>query len=586
MTPDPDIERFLRHLYAAWFLIATVDDHFTSNETPESHQWKEKEQVGVLTQFASLLVRAFWKERTRITADPGITDRAIGFSAQREALWYQREDIIAFAGAAVQALIPEKRIVFSKKTFDLFYGKKPFTRRLAKFVDLADASLFTTWSTPPQQLDARSLLHVDIAKLLREEAQIDDLAIPFPGIPISGSCNGIVWIALRSQEQLVERINEVAPKWAHKPIAENLRTLAPLTRAKIIASDAESFGKRRGQTKHGGAAATPKEVRQTSESNGGQLTAELPAPQEVSWEGRATSLGLDAARAHDLLLLQLIAAVEHLGLTPAPYLLIKKLLAALTNEPIPWRMEGSIVRLEHEGWIQQGVSGTPPSAPRHADREGTLHCLHPLSDLGNCLGEVVRLLSKNKSELDSERYRRLLSTALLRIEDADLVVLAVARLERSDEFDEHVLGHAARALAKSGLFFEASMLLIRHRHLIAAENVRDVYLAIAIDHVLRNDAQVRNPIDERDAEHLRELQASNNAHLEVALAEHLGLRDEAPAAVERTPRLLTADELLTPSAVARVERFAKGLGDMHHRKLDNRTGFQKLLDALRYILHS
>jgi len=563
-------DNLLRDVFGAWLLsVATVYDLNGKDATvTESYR---KLQSGAPTEALGTFVERFLALLGKIEDCDEVTTW-IGYSVTRRALWAVKSDL-------------QQTLGLMARDMDLFRQDRPFSRMSAHIRE----ATFWPLISAGQAIDLNrntTLLPELVARAatVLERAALAEVRIP--GIPIGGFCNAVLWIGFRTEVE-IEAALGLSSDQDSKTLADALRyKLRQEDRALLLASDAKAFGKRPGQSKQGRPAKPTNEVSGRPDASDASLTGALSLAKEVSWEERATSLRLDPARTYDLLLLQLIAAVEHLGLTPAPNLVIKKLLAALTNEPIPWRMEGSIVRLEHEGWIQQGVSDTTPSAKRHADREGTLQCLQPVSDIGNCLGEIVRLLSKNERELDGERYRRLLSTALLRIEDADLLISTVTRLERSDEFDEHMLAHAARALASRGLFFETSMLLIRHRHLIEAENVRDVYLAIAIDLVLSNDAQVRNPIDQRDAAHLTELQTRNNARLEAALAEHLGLRKEASAATGQSPKLLTTGESLTPSAVARVEQFAKTLGDVHHHKPDSRTRLQKLLDALRYILRS
>lgn len=398
-------DEFLRHLYAAWFLISTVGGHFVAGEPSRRRRRRERNQRKVATSIGSVLVRALWAGRDRIKTGNEPSNGPIGFSIAHDALWYRRDDIVDLLRPELLKLEEELKVdvPLDPKAYDLTYINRPFARRFGGFID---SSLYKRWRAAVG-LDASGLLDPAVAAVLRE-AKVDEHAVGFPGIPIAGSCNALIWIALRTREQISERLSDVGVSTSEAPLRDLVLKLAPRARAKMIAADAEKFGK--GASKHGSRAT----------ANHALPVTPPMVTQDQDWRSRLKALDHEAGS-----LLRTVACLNEVQVPPSV-----EVVRAI-EQRTPERFHALLTQLEAEK-----LAVIDPSQPSDVEDKWMIRLaptaqitilagLQTEVDRDATLMSIIRRVAKSQQVAPDVRLRLLYHALTLRAFDDD----PAARLE-------------------------------------------------------------------------------------------------------------------------------------------------------------
>jgi hypothetical protein len=232
---------FSAQLEVAWFVAATVGEHFEKGDSREILVEKSAAQTLIAIEAPSILVRALAHHCNTEEADAAIGVGSLGFSTKYGALWYRRDQIGKLVKSARRAGVPLPDRLPARKTFDVMRDRGQFTRKTCAFLK---SDVCERWEAS-KTLDASAFLDAVVAEILRGDAKVDAGRLPFAGFLIGGACNGVNWIGLRSRDVIADYVRRLAPEHQNKPLWEALRLIGPIRRAMLLAPDAHEHGKRR-----------------------------------------------------------------------------------------------------------------------------------------------------------------------------------------------------------------------------------------------------------------------------------------------------------------------------------------------------
>ncbi len=228
-------------LQAAWFVAATLEEHLKKGDSGDAADEKRAAQAIIVIEAASILVRALAHHCSTFEPDEAIGARPLGFSTKYRALWYRRDDIGELVRSARREGLRLPDRLPATKTFDVMRNQGQFTRKTCGFLK---SNAYEKWEARGT-FDASQVLDGIVAEMLGTEARVDPRRLAFSGVLIGGACNALNWVGFRSRDDVTKYVRRVAPELRGKPLADALRHIGPVQRAKLLAPDAEEYGKLR-----------------------------------------------------------------------------------------------------------------------------------------------------------------------------------------------------------------------------------------------------------------------------------------------------------------------------------------------------
>jgi hypothetical protein len=209
-------ERLLERLYLAWLVhLGTLYDP-TQGDAMVAAKRREL-QCDAFNDTLGATVDGLWDYRLYIDDHDVVTkDANIGYSRAQRAVWCRIADLPSIVNRRQQDSLPPKH--FTKKAFDLFREKKPFSRmsaHLAKALDDLPATIELS-------RDAHVLPELIVKATARLERE-SLTAVVISEIPIAGAHEAILWIGFRTADEIRSVLNTVAPKCSGDSLSNLLR---------------------------------------------------------------------------------------------------------------------------------------------------------------------------------------------------------------------------------------------------------------------------------------------------------------------------------------------------------------------------